>query len=59
MGSGKEVIINKQGDTLPLKEALTSHFEITLLSKKILNKQHNLQIMKCYISFCWLKMQTK
>ena len=30
------VIINKQGDTLPLKEALTNYFEITLLSKKIL-----------------------
>lgn len=31
-----EVIINKQGDSLPLKEALTNFFEITLLSKKIL-----------------------
>lgn len=30
------VVINKQGETLPLKEALTSFFEITLLSKKIL-----------------------
>lgn len=30
------VIINKQGDTLPLKEALTTHFEITLLSRKLL-----------------------
>ncbi len=30
------VSINKQGETLPLKEALTSYFEITLLSKKIL-----------------------
>ncbi|WP_338448124.1 sulfite reductase subunit alpha [Niallia oryzisoli] len=30
------VVINKQGETLPLKEALTSYFEITLLSKKIL-----------------------
>jgi sulfite reductase (NADPH) flavoprotein alpha-component len=30
------VIINKQGDTLPLKEALTNFFEITLLSRKIL-----------------------
>ncbi|ULT54778.1 sulfite reductase subunit alpha [Neobacillus drentensis] len=30
------VIINKQGETLPLKEALTDYFEITLLSKKIL-----------------------
>ncbi|MGO0060824.1 sulfite reductase subunit alpha [Brevibacillus fluminis] len=29
------VIISKQGDTLPLKEALTTHFEITLLTKKI------------------------
>lgn len=32
------VIINKQGETLPLKEALTSYFEITLLSKKILQQ---------------------
>lgn len=33
-----EVIINKQGDKLPLGEALTTHFEITLLSKKILQQ---------------------
>lgn len=32
------VIINKEGDTLPLKEALTAYFEITLLSKKILQQ---------------------
>jgi sulfite reductase (NADPH) flavoprotein alpha-component len=32
------VTINKEGDTLPLKEALTTHFEITLLTKKILQK---------------------
>lgn len=32
------VTINKQGDTLPLKEALTTHFEITLLTKKILQQ---------------------
>lgn len=31
-----EVSINKQGETLPLKKALTSCFEITLLTKKIL-----------------------
>nr|WP_295971238.1 sulfite reductase subunit alpha [uncultured Bacillus sp.] len=31
-----EVMINKQGDTLSLKESLTEFFEITLLSKKIL-----------------------
>ena len=30
------VTINKQGETLSLKEALTSYFEITLVSKKIL-----------------------
>ncbi|MEH7097338.1 sulfite reductase subunit alpha [Neobacillus vireti] len=30
------VTINKQGETLPLMEALTDYFEITLLSKKIL-----------------------
>ncbi len=32
------VTINKEGETLPLKEALTSHFEITLLTKKILQQ---------------------
>ncbi|MGG1674754.1 sulfite reductase subunit alpha [Neobacillus sp. NRS-1170] len=32
------VIINKQGETLPLKVALTTYFEITLLSKKILQQ---------------------
>ncbi|HHY74964.1 MAG TPA: sulfite reductase subunit alpha [Bacillus bacterium] len=32
------IIINKQGDTLPLKEALTTQFEITLLSKKLLQQ---------------------
>ncbi|MFP3126187.1 sulfite reductase subunit alpha [Ectobacillus funiculus] len=32
------VTINKEGDTLPLKEALTIHFEITLLTKKILQQ---------------------
>ncbi|MGJ7919616.1 sulfite reductase subunit alpha [Neobacillus sp. LXY-4] len=34
----EEVIINKQGETLPLKEALTTYFEITLLSKKVLQQ---------------------
>jgi sulfite reductase (NADPH) flavoprotein alpha-component len=32
------VTINKDGDTLPLKEALAAYFEITLLSKKILQQ---------------------
>ncbi|OIK07668.1 hypothetical protein BIV60_26990 [Bacillus sp. MUM 116] len=32
------VTINKQGETLPLKEALTTFFEITLLNKKILQQ---------------------
>ena len=32
------VTINKQGNTLPLKEALTTYFEITLLTKKILQQ---------------------
>ncbi|WP_051317070.1 sulfite reductase subunit alpha [Ectobacillus panaciterrae] len=32
------VTINKEGDTLPLKEALTTRFEITLLTKKILQQ---------------------
>ena len=33
-----EVTINKQGETLSLKKALTDHFEITLLTKKILQQ---------------------
>lgn len=32
------VIVNKQGDTLLLKEALTTYFEITLLTRKILQQ---------------------
>jgi sulfite reductase (NADPH) flavoprotein alpha-component len=32
------VTINKEGDTFPLKEAQTTYFEITLLSKKILQQ---------------------
>ena len=32
------VTINKQGDTLSLKEALTTHFEITLLTRKIVQQ---------------------
>ncbi|HWO77736.1 MAG TPA: sulfite reductase subunit alpha [Bacillus sp. (in: firmicutes)] len=36
------VPINKEGDTLPLKEALTTHFEITLLTKKILQQAADL-----------------
>lgn len=32
------IIINKQGDTLPLKEALTAQFEITALSRKLLQQ---------------------
>lgn len=32
------VTIGKQGETLPLKEALTTYFEITLLSKKVLQQ---------------------
>ncbi|MFE7083982.1 sulfite reductase flavoprotein subunit alpha [Priestia megaterium] len=36
---GEQVItINKKGDTLPLKEALTTYFEITLITKKILQQ---------------------
>ncbi|OAS18868.1 sulfite reductase subunit alpha [Paenibacillus oryzisoli] len=33
-----EVVINKQNETLPLKEALLKHFELTLLSKKIVQQ---------------------
>nr|WP_251551444.1 sulfite reductase subunit alpha [Neobacillus muris] len=32
------VTINKQGDTLPLKESLLAYFEITLLTKKIMQQ---------------------
>ena len=32
------VTINKQGEVLPLKEALISHFEITTLTKPLLEK---------------------
>ncbi|MFJ5963201.1 assimilatory sulfite reductase (NADPH) flavoprotein subunit [Bacillus sp. NPDC093026] len=32
------VTIHKNGDTLPLKEALTSHFDITVLTKPLLQK---------------------
>jgi sulfite reductase (NADPH) flavoprotein alpha-component len=32
------VTVNKQGDTLSLKEALTSYFEITILTKALLEK---------------------
>ena len=32
------VMVGKQGETLPLKEALTNYFEITLLTKKILQQ---------------------
>ncbi len=52
----KEVLLNKQGDILPLKEALTNYFEITLLSRKLYSKQHPLQKMKSYKNL--LKMQT-
>lgn len=37
----EEVTINKEGEKLPLKEALTKHFEITLLSRKILQNAAN------------------
>ncbi|QAR54378.1 sulfite reductase [NADPH] flavoprotein alpha-component [Bacillus aerophilus] len=32
------VTVHKNGDTLPLKDALTSHFEITVLTKPLLQK---------------------
>ncbi|MCH6269263.1 sulfite reductase subunit alpha [Neobacillus citreus] len=38
-GDGEEIVtVGKQGETLPLKEALTTYFEITLLTKKILQQ---------------------
>ena len=45
-----EVIINKQGDTLLLKEALTTYYEITLLTKKIVQQAAKLQKTKSYKS---------
>jgi sulfite reductase (NADPH) flavoprotein alpha-component len=33
-----DVLLNKQGDILPLKEALTTYFEITLLSRRIVQQ---------------------
>lgn len=33
-----DISVNKQGETLPLIDALTTHFEITLLTKKILQQ---------------------
>ncbi|WP_284645044.1 sulfite reductase subunit alpha [Paenibacillus silviterrae] len=33
-----QVTVSKQGDTLPLKDALSSYFEITLLTKKIMQQ---------------------
>ncbi len=36
------VTINKQGDVLPLKETLSSHFEITNLTKSLLEKANQL-----------------
>ncbi|MDN4636422.1 assimilatory sulfite reductase (NADPH) flavoprotein subunit [Bacillus sp. PsM16] len=34
----ESVTVHKNGDTLPLKDALTSHFEITVLTKPLLQK---------------------
>jgi sulfite reductase (NADPH) flavoprotein alpha-component len=36
------VTVNKKGETLPLKEALISHFEITTLTKPLIEKAANL-----------------
>ncbi|PRR92697.1 assimilatory sulfite reductase (NADPH) flavoprotein subunit [Bacillus sp. NMCN1] len=36
------VTVHKNGDTLPVKEALTSHFEITVLTKPLLQKMADL-----------------
>ncbi|MER3125236.1 assimilatory sulfite reductase (NADPH) flavoprotein subunit [Bacillus pumilus] len=36
------VPVHKNGDTLPLKEAFTSHFEITVLTKPLLQKMADL-----------------
>lgn len=34
----KEITVNKQGDVLPLKKALISHYEITVLTKPLLEQ---------------------
>ncbi|MDP4084271.1 MAG: assimilatory sulfite reductase (NADPH) flavoprotein subunit [Bacillota bacterium] len=36
--SGETIVINRLGDILPLKEALTSFYEITVLTKPLLQK---------------------
>ncbi|TWI58167.1 assimilatory sulfite reductase (NADPH) flavoprotein subunit [Halalkalibacter nanhaiisediminis] len=40
------VTVNKQGDVRPLKEALTSHFEITVLTKPLLEQAAKLSANK-------------
>ncbi|MDF1508528.1 assimilatory sulfite reductase (NADPH) flavoprotein subunit [Robertmurraya sp. DFI.2.37] len=41
-GADESVIINKQGDILSLKEALTRHYEITVITKPLLQKVQEL-----------------
>ena len=52
------VTINKQGEVLPLKEALISHFEITTLTKPLLKKQHSFLQMRNYKNLYHLKMKS-
>lgn len=41
-GPDESVTVSKQGDILSLKEAFTSHYEITVLTKQLLEKIHQL-----------------
>lgn len=44
-----EIPINDDGDTLPLEKALTEHFEITKLTKPLLQKQRSYLAIRSYL----------
>ena len=44
-----QVLINEDGDTLNLEEALTSHFEITKLTKPLIENAAIFLIMKSFL----------
>ncbi len=52
------VTVGKQSEAMTLKEALTNYFEITLLTRKILQRRQHLLKTVSYKSLYWLKMQT-
>jgi len=43
---GDQIQISEDGDTISLEEALTSYFEITKLTKPLLQMQQHILIMK-------------